>query len=158
MRDGHVVNEWQREKCGKLLSVHRCICGRWMKKSLLKTNLQKTPSEKKCSQLFVCKSKCRWFVESNHNLTLSHIDGIIAKHYYLSLMGVGLSLFVSLCVLCVCLPGPLLFTRARNPPTTSTVSVLNNIQLNLLNSINWARGDCVHALLAFGGEQRWNNC
>jgi len=24
---GHVVNEWQREKRGKLLSVHRCICG-----------------------------------------------------------------------------------------------------------------------------------
>jgi hypothetical protein len=43
-------------------------------------------------------------------LTLSHIDGIIAKNYYLSLMGVGFSLFVSLCVLCV----------ARSPPFYSS--------------------------------------
>ena len=32
------------------------------KNHFLQTNLQKTPSEKKCSQLFICKSKCRIYL------------------------------------------------------------------------------------------------
>jgi len=44
------------------------------KHHFLQTNLQKTPSEKKYSQLFACKSKCRLFVESNHSLSHSFSD------------------------------------------------------------------------------------
>jgi len=43
-----------RRSCGELVYL-------WSvdeKNHFLQTNLQKTPSEKKCSQLFICKSKC----------------------------------------------------------------------------------------------------
>ncbi len=46
-----------------------------MKKITFTNEFTKDTVWKKCSQLFICKSKCRWFVESNHNLSIGITAG-----------------------------------------------------------------------------------